>query len=65
MSVVQALPEVQVPLLEMRGISKSFPGVKALDHVAYIRFASVYKDFREARDFEEFAGSVSEAGEGI
>ena len=40
-------------------------GLKALDPVAYIRFASVYKDFREARDFEEFAGSVSEAGEGI
>lgn len=38
-------------------------GLKALDPVAYIRFASVYKDFREARDFEEFAGSVGEAGE--
>ena len=33
-------------------------GLKALDPVAYIRFASVYKDFREARDFEAFAGSV-------
>ncbi|HEX8261595.1 MAG TPA: transcriptional regulator NrdR [Allosphingosinicella sp.] len=33
-------------------------GLKALDPVAYIRFASVYKDFREAKDFEEFAGSV-------
>ena len=36
-------------------------GLKALDPVAYIRFASVYKDFREARDFEEFAVSVGEA----
>ncbi|MDP8993511.1 MAG: transcriptional regulator NrdR [Pseudomonadota bacterium] len=35
-------------------------GLKAIDPVAYIRFASVYKDFREARDFEEFAGSVKE-----
>ncbi|HET9640124.1 MAG TPA: transcriptional regulator NrdR [Allosphingosinicella sp.] len=35
-------------------------GLKALDPVAYIRFASVYKDFREAKDFEEFAGSVGE-----
>jgi transcriptional repressor NrdR len=35
-------------------------GLKGLDPVAYIRFASVYKDFREARDFEEFAGSVKE-----
>lgn len=38
-------------------------GLKALDTVAYIRFASVYKDFREARDFEKFAGAVSEPGE--
>ena len=37
-------------------------GLKALDTVAYIRFASVYKDFREARDFEHFVGTVSEAG---
>jgi transcriptional repressor NrdR len=37
-------------------------GLKALDPVAYIRFASVYKDFREAKDFEQFAGAVSEAG---
>ena len=38
--------------------------LKGLDSVAYIRFASVYKDFAEARDFEEFAGAVKEAGEG-
>ena len=35
-------------------------GLKALDPVAYIRFASVYKDFREAKDFEHFAGTVKE-----
>ena len=33
-------------------------GLKRLDSVAYIRFASVYKDFREAKDFEDFVGSV-------
>jgi len=37
-------------------------GLKGLDSVAYIRFASVYKDFTEARDFEEFAGSVKDIG---
>ena len=37
-------------------------GLKGLDSVAYIRFASVYKDFTEAKDFEEFAGSVKDAG---
>ncbi len=38
-------------------------GLKALDSVAYIRFASVYKDFTEAKDFEDFAGSVVEAAQ--
>ena len=38
--------------------------LKGLDSVAYIRFASVYKDFTEARDFEEFAGNVTEVGRG-
>ena len=37
-------------------------GLKGLDSVAYIRFASVYRDFREARDFEAFASSVNEVG---
>ncbi|MGB7374750.1 transcriptional regulator NrdR [Pontixanthobacter sp.] len=35
-------------------------GLRQLDSVAYIRFASVYRDFSEARDFEEFASSVQE-----
>ena len=38
-------------------------GLKALDSVAYIRFASVYKDVSEAKDFEDFAGSVVEAAQ--
>ena len=29
-----------------------------LDPVAYVRFASVYKNFREARDFEDFVGQI-------
>jgi len=37
-------------------------GLRGLDPVAYIRFASVYKDFTEAKDFEDFAGAVGEAG---
>ena len=28
-----------------------------LDSVAYVRFASVYRNFREARDFEDFIGN--------
>jgi transcriptional repressor NrdR len=29
-----------------------------LDQVAYVRFASVYRDFREAKDFGEFIGRI-------
>ncbi len=36
-------------------------GLKKLDGVAYIRFASVYRDFTEPKDFEDFAGSIAEA----
>ena len=36
-------------------------GLRQLDSVAYIRFASVYRDFGEARDFEEFASAVQDA----
>jgi transcriptional repressor NrdR len=32
-----------------------------LDQVAYVRFASVYRNFREARDFEEFIEKFAEA----
>lgn len=39
-------------------------GLRQLDSVAYIRFASVYRDFGEARDFEEFASSVRDIGGG-
>jgi transcriptional repressor NrdR len=38
--------------------------LKGLDAVAYIRFASVYRDFNDAKDFEDFAGSVTEAAKG-
>jgi transcriptional repressor NrdR len=30
-----------------------------LDQVAYVRFASVYRNFREAKDFEKFIGTLS------
>jgi transcriptional repressor NrdR len=33
-------------------------GLKALDHVAYIRFASIYKDFSDPGDFAEIAERV-------
>ena len=35
----------------------------ALDQVAYIRFASVYRNFREAKDFGEFVGTLDQKTE--
>jgi transcriptional repressor NrdR len=32
--------------------------LKEVDAVAYVRFASVYRDFREAKDFEAFLGHM-------
>ena len=31
-----------------------------LDQVAYVRFASVYKNFREVKDFEDFLGKLDD-----
>ena len=33
-------------------------GLSAIDQVAYVRFASVYKNFHEAKDFERFVGDL-------
>ena len=58
--------------LESQGepeISSQFIGERvmdalaSLDQVAYVRFASVYRNFREARDFEEFVGKLSDEEE--
>jgi transcriptional repressor NrdR len=37
-------------------------GLRALDPVAYVRFASVYRDFREARDFNTLIDELESAG---
>ena len=34
--------------------------LEGLDKVAYIRFASVYKNFRETKDFESFVETISD-----
>ena len=39
-------------------------GLYALDQVGYVRFASVYRNFREAKDFEEFLGEMSIQADG-
>jgi transcriptional repressor NrdR len=35
--------------------------LKEVDPVAYVRFASVYRDFREAKDFQAFLGTMGES----
>ena len=37
--------------------------LKKVDTVAYIRFASVYRDFREAKDFEDIVDELGASGE--
>ena len=34
-------------------------GLRGLDPVAYVRFASVYRDFREASDFQDVLGEIA------
>ncbi len=36
-------------------------GLKILDGVAYIRYASVYRDFREAKDFQRVLGELGDS----
>jgi transcriptional repressor NrdR len=48
----QEIPAEEIGLLVMEGL-------KTLDEVAYVRFASVYRNFREARDFETVLGELS------
>jgi len=55
---LETLGEPEIGAAQIGGLVMD--ALKRLDSVAYIRFASVYKDFAEARDFEEFAGTVQE-----
>jgi len=57
---IETLGESEVP---SKAIGEMvMDGLRQLDSVAYIRFASVYRDFSEARDFEEFASTVRDVG---
>ncbi len=37
--------------------------LKALDDVAYVRFASVYRNFRDPREFQQLIGEMAEDGD--
>jgi transcriptional repressor NrdR len=47
------IPSDKIGQLVMNALS-------TLDQVAYVRFASVYKNFREAKDFENFVGNLDD-----
>ena len=47
------VPSTRIGELAMEGLAK-------LDEVAYVRFASVYRDFATVRDFEEFISQLPE-----
>jgi transcriptional repressor NrdR len=50
------IPSEQVGALVMEALAQ-------LDQVAYVRFASVYRNFREAKDFGEFVGRIAADGD--
>ena len=58
---VETAGDVEVPSARIGEMVMN--GLRQIDSVAYIRFASVYRDFSEARDFEEFASTVQEAAQ--
>ena len=47
------IPSHMIGQLVMESLSE-------IDQVAYVRFASVYKNFREAKDFEDFLGNLED-----
>jgi transcriptional repressor NrdR len=48
------IPSTTIGELVMQGLAN-------LDTVAYVRFASVYKNFREAKDFENIIGQLNDS----
>lgn len=53
---VETLGDGEVPSMAIGEMVME--GLRHIDTVAYIRFASVYRDFSEARDFEKIASAV-------
>ena len=55
--LLETLPESEIPAKVIGRMVME--RLAELDQVAYVRFASVYRDFHEAEDFEEFLGSLN------
>ncbi len=60
--IVRQLESLGEPEITSEQIGESImEGLKNLDDVAYVRFASVYRNFREAKDFETLLGELTTA----
>ena len=60
-SIVRTLENSSEPEVSSQSVGKLvMEGLKALDGVAYIRYASVYRDFREAKDFQRVLGELGD-----
>ena len=57
---LESMGEEDIPSSEIGRLVME--GLKNIDQVAYVRFASVYHDFQEARDFEGFLRELGESG---
>ena len=51
---LESMGETELPSSTVGGLVMQ--GLKELDDVAYVRYASVYRDFRETGDFARFLG---------
>ena len=54
---LEGLGENEIPTTAIGKFIMS--GLSNLDQVAYVRFASVYKNFKEVKDFEQFIGNLN------
>ena len=59
---LESMGETEVPSTVVGELAMK--SLKALDEVAYVRFASVYRDFRETSDFARFLGEEGLAEDG-
>lgn len=55
---LESMGESEIPSSAIGGLVME--ALKGLDPVAYVRFASVYRDFREAADFHEVLGEIAD-----
>jgi transcriptional repressor NrdR len=61
-AIVRTLENSNEPEISSEIVGKLvMDGLKALDGVAYIRYASVYRDFREAKDFQRALGELGDS----